>query len=406
MDDEFEDIEVNLPAKIKAAFELPRGSLDYRCFYGGRGGGKSFSVALMVLIWGVESHINVWCVRKYFSSIKNSFFAELTNAIKENKWLDEYYVYGKNFIEGRNGTNFIFGGVELNKSSAKSTAQIDVLVMEEAEDISMDSFDVIFPTIRKEGAEIIVIWNPKDENSAVDKLFIKNKPDNSVIVQIGYQDNPWFSKRLDNTRKLQKQTLPDDYYRWIWDGEYLKNNIAAVFNGRWEILDFEAKDDWDGAYYGLDFGDKHPTAAVRCWLHADAVWIDYEGGGSGIELSEMPAKLSAQVPGILTNTVRADAAWAQSIRYLQAHGMDNITPAKKGAGSVDNGVKFLKSKRRIYIHSRCLNVIDNFRKYSYIQTAGGDITDRLEKVNDDWIDALRYALESMINGADTSHFWN
>lgn len=406
MDDEFEDIEVNLPAKIKAAFELPRGSLDYRCFYGGRGGGKSFSVALMVLIWGVESPINVWCVRKYFSSIKNSFFAELVNAIKENKWLDEYYVYGKNFIEGRNGTNFIFGGVELNKSSAKSTAQIDVLVMEEAEDISMDSFDIIFPTIRKEGAEIIVIWNPKDENSAVDKLFIKNKPDNSVIVQIGYQDNPWFSKRLDNTRKLQKQTLPDDYYRWIWDGEYLKNNIAAVFNGRWEVLDFEAKDDWDGPYYGLDFGDKHPTAAVRCWLHADAVWIDYEGGGSGIELSEMPAKLAAQIPGILTNTVRADSAWAQSIRYLQAHGVDGIVAAKKGAGSVDNGIKFLKSKRRIYIHSRCLNVIDNFRKYSYIQTAGGDITDRLEKVNDDWIDALRYALESISSSQDTSHFWD
>lgn len=406
MRDEFEDIKVRLPKKIKSAFELPRGSLDYRCFYGGRGGGKSFSVALVVLIWGVESPINVWCVRKYFSSIKNSFFAELTNAIKENKWLDEYYVYGKNFIEGRNGTNFIFGGVELNKSSAKSTAQIDVLVMEEAEDISMDSFDVIFPTIRKEGAEIIVIWNPKDENSAVDKLFIKNKPDNSVIVQIGYQDNPWFSKRLDNTRKLQKQTLPDDYYRWIWDGEYLKNNIAAVFNGRWEILDFESKDDWDGAYYGLDFGDKHPTAAVRCWLHADAVWIDYEGGGSGIELSEMPAKLSAQVPGILTNTVRADSAWAQSIRYLQSHGMDNIVPAKKGAGSVDNGIKFLKSKRRIYIHPRCINIIDNFRKYSYIQTAGGDITDRLEKVNDDWIDALRYALESISNSIDTSYFWN
>lgn len=405
MDDEFEDIEVNLPAKIKAAFELPRGSLDYRCFYGGRGGGKSFSIALMVLIWGVEDAINVWCVRKYFSSIKNSFFAELVNAIKENKWLDDYYIYGKNFIDGKNGTNFIFGGVELNKSSAKSTAQIDVLVMEEAEDISMDSFDVIFPTIRKEGAEIIVIWNPKDENSAVDKLFIKNKPDKSVIVQIGYQDNPWFSNRLDNTRKLQKQTLPDEYYRWIWEGEYLKNNVAAVFNGRWEVLDFEASDDWDGAYFGLDFGDKHPTAAVRCWLHADAVWIDYEGGGSEIELSSLPDKLSSQIPGILANTVRADPAWAQSIRYLRNNGMENIVSAKKGAGSVDKGIKYLKSKRRIYIHSRCNNVIYNFRKYSYIATKGGDITDRTEKTNDDWIDALRYALEPMINGADTSHFW-
>ena len=406
MTEEFEDTIVQLPSKIMGVFEQPRGELSFRCLYGGRGGGKSYSVALMVLIWGIQDPIKVWCVRKYFSSIKNSFFAELASAIKGNEWLNEYYEHGANFIRGSNGTEFIFSGVELNQSSVKSTAQVDVLVIEEAEDISMDSFNILLPTIRKEGAEVIVIWNPKDEDSAVDKLFIKNKQENSVVVKVGYQDNPWLSSRINEIRMLQKKTLPDDMYRWIWDGEYLKNNNAAVFYGRWEIAEFEAGDDgWDGPYYGLDFGDKHPTAATRCWIHADALWIDYEGGGSGIELRDMVGALERQVPGILDNVVRADPAWPQSIQYLRAHGMDQITEAKKGAGSVDKGVKYIKSLRRVYIHPRCENVINNFRSYLYVVNNGGDITDRLTKVNDDWIDSLRYALEPLINGTDTSFFW-
>lgn len=406
MVDEYEDTLVELSEKVAEVFDKPRGELDFRCLYGSRGGGKSYSVALMVLIWGIQDPIKVWCVRKYFSSIKNSFFAELVSAIKENKWMEEYYGYGKNYIYGKNGTEFIFSGVELNQSSVKSTAQVDVLVVEEGEDISMDSFDILLPTIRKEGAEVIVIWNPKDENSAVDKLFVKNKPENSIVAKVGWQDNPWFSARLNAVRLLQKASLPDDMYRWIWEGEYLKNNNAAVFFGRWEAVEFEAGEEWDGPYYGLDFGDKHPTAAVRCWVHADALWVDYEGGGAGIELRDMVGVLERQIPGILDNVVRADPAWPQSVQYLRAHGMGQIVEAKKGAGSVDRGVKYIKSLRRVYIHPRCNNAIDNFRSYLYVVNNGGDITDRLTKVNDDWIDALRYALEPLINGTDTSFFWD
>ena len=86
--------------------------------------------------------------------------------------------------------------------------------------------------------------------------------------------------------------------------------------------------------------------------------------------------------------------------------MDQIVEEKKGAGSVDRGVKYIKALRRVYIHPRCNNVIDNFRSYLYVVNNGGDITDRLTKVNDDWIDALRYALEPLINGTDTSFFWD
>ncbi len=103
--------------------------------------------------------------------------------------------------------------------------------MEEAEKVSEESWSILTPTIRAEGSEIWLTWNPADKNSATTKRFLDNPPHNAKIVKLNYCDNPWFPDVLEMERLNDKRARPDDYGH-VWEGEFksLKND-TAVFKG-------------------------------------------------------------------------------------------------------------------------------------------------------------------------------
>ena len=117
---------IKLPPKLVPLFAPRRGELRYRCAYGGRGSGKSFSFAKMAAIWGYAEPLRILCTRELQVSIKESMFAEIRNAILSEPWLSRAYDIGENFIRGNNGTEFIFRGLRHNMEAIKSMAQIDL----------------------------------------------------------------------------------------------------------------------------------------------------------------------------------------------------------------------------------------------------------------------------------------
>lgn len=127
---------VRLPKKIKEAFRPARGEVRYRGARGGRGSGKSFNFAKMAAVWGVIEPLRFLCTREFQGSIKESFHAELKNAIASEPWLEAAYDVGVDYLRSRiNKTEFLFKGLRHNVSSVKSMAQIDVCIVEEAEDV-------------------------------------------------------------------------------------------------------------------------------------------------------------------------------------------------------------------------------------------------------------------------------
>ncbi|MGU7665147.1 phage terminase large subunit, partial [Escherichia coli] len=77
-------------------------------------------------------------------------------------------------------------------NGVKSTEGIDICWVEEAQTVSADSWDVLTPTIRQEGSEIWISLNPGEEDDPTYQRFVANPPDNSVVVEVNYYDNPWF----------------------------------------------------------------------------------------------------------------------------------------------------------------------------------------------------------------------
>lgn len=381
---------IDFPRWAQGLFKPAR----YKCLYGGRGSGKSYAVADALLIQGYARKIKVLCGREFQNSMAESVHSLLKGRI-EQLGLSGFYVVQRDSITGANGTEFIFKGVRHNVESIKSIFGITHLWLEEASTISEESWQVLKPTIREPGSEIWVTLNPAYKTDAVYKeLIAQEPPEGSYVCRVNWDRNPHFPKELDAERRRMQKTDPA-MYAHIWEGECIEHTDAQVFKGKWRVDDVEHET--DTPYFGLDFGfSQDPTAAVRCYIVENALYISHEAFKTGLEIDDTGEFIERHIPGIKAHNIRADSARPETISFMCRQGY-KVHAVQKGKGSVEDGVAFIRSFDEVVIHPRCKRMIEEFRLYSYkIDQRSGDI---LPVIVDKWnhgIDALRYALEPLM----------
>ena len=384
---------VHLPPKLVPVFAPARGELRYRGAYGGRGSAKSFSFAKMAAIWGYAEPLRILCTRDIQDSIKESFHAELKNAIASEPWLAAAYDVGIDYLRGKNGTEFIFKGLRHNITSIKSMAQIDLCIIEEAEDVPEHAWESLEPTIRAPKSEIWLIWNRKSVGSPVDNRFIKNEPPRSAIVELNYRDNPWFPLELEEQRVHAQKTIDAGRYAWIWEGKYLQDCEARVFRN-WKVEEFDTPDDAIhrlGADWGFSID---PTVLIRCHIIGRKLYVDYEAYEIGCDIVRTP-ELFMSVPESEKWPLTADSARPETISHLRKNGFPKILSAVKGARSLEEGIEWLQTFE-IIVHPRCTHTIDELTEYSYkVDPDTRRVLPVLSDKNNHLIDALRYACEGI-----------
>lgn len=384
--------QIEITADLPEAFEQLFQPARYKAFYGGRGSGKSHSIATALLIAAFESPLRIACYREIQKSIRDSSKRLLDDKIAL-MGLSHFFDSTLNEIRGKNGSLFIFGGLRSNPEAVKSTEGLDIAWIEEAATVSQTSLDILIPTLRKPGSELWFSWNPRFATDPVDNMFrCGEPPPNSVIVKANYSENPFFPDVLRDEMEWDKRRDPDKY-KHIWLGEYQSNSEARVFKN-WRIGDRDefTEDPMRRYYYGADWGfSVDPTVLVRCYLNGRTLYIDKEVYKVGCEIDATPT-LFDKIPGSRKWPIRADSARPETISYMQRQGF-NIVPALKGAGSVEDGVEFLKS-HDIVVHPECRHTIDELSLYSYkVDKLTNEVLPVLEDKSNHVIDACRYALE-------------
>lgn len=381
------------PKLIPAFRDAIETDARYRVFYGGRGGGKSWTVARILLIKALENPIRVLCTREYQSSIADSVHALLADQIQE-MGIEPWFEVKRDAIVGSNGSLFIFAGLRRDPKKVKSTEGIDIAWVEEADTISNESLDLLIPTIRKPGSEIWFTFNPDQETDPVYSRFVDTERDDAVVKKIGWKDNPWFPDVL--LRELEWDRTNDfEKYQHIWEGECRAHTDAQVFHGKYRVDRFDTPND-AVFYYGADWGfSQDPTTLIRCFIDDGNLYIDYEAYGVGVDIDDTP-ELFNSVPLSQAYIITADSARPETISYIQRHGFPRMRRAKKGANSIADGISYLRSFREVIIHPRCKHTADEFKLYSYRRDRlTGDILPVIEDKHNHCIDALRYATESL-----------
>lgn len=278
-------------AEIPEAFEGLFEPHRYKVYYGGRGGAKSQTFAIVLLMLGMQRPIRVLCAREVQKSIRDSVKRMLDDEI-DRLGMRGFYVSTEMEIRGRNGTLFIFSGLQ-NPVGLKSLKGITHCWLEEAETLSERSLDIIGPTIREEGSEIWISFNPDRVNAPVWQQFVVNQPDDALVVKVGWEDNPWFPDVLEKER-LKCLRLSAEKYDWIWNGNpremtegsyYGKYLMKAREEGRITTVGVEpsllVNTAWDlgvGDATSIWFFQYMPIGSVGEWRFIDY----YEASGEGL----------------------------------------------------------------------------------------------------------------------------
>jgi len=229
-------LRVEMPDKLAFLFEPHR----YKVAKGGRGSAKSWSFARALLAMATGKPLRVLCVREVQKSIKDSVHRLISDQIIK-MGLDGLFTVLETEIRGPNGGFFLFTGLSSQTAeTVKSFEGVDICWVEEGQSISKRSWDILLPTIRKEGSEVWVSYNPDLETDETHQRFAVNTPEDCVLVHCNYSDNPWFSDVLERERVHCLHHYPDDYPN-IWEGKcrpaaegaiYYKEMEAAQEGGR------------------------------------------------------------------------------------------------------------------------------------------------------------------------------
>lgn len=380
---------VKIPKPFKPLFKPKR----YKVYYGGRGGAKSWSFALCLLIIGARKKTRVLCTREVQSSMRESVHKLLTTCI-EMLGYERFYQVTRDAIIGKNGSEFIFHGIRHDPMQIKSLEGVDICWVEEAQKVSNESWDILIPTVRKAKSEIWISFNPSLETDPTYDRFVAPDREDTLKVKINYDQNPYFSDELRAEAEYLKE-LDYNEYLHIWEGECKTYSASQIFKNKYTVEDFDAPPE-AVFYYGLDWGfSQDPTVIIRCFINDQCLYIDYDAGGRQIELDNTYRLIDA-IPDAKQYTIRADSARPESISFVRRQGY-KIESVHKWGGSVEDGVEFIRSFRNVFIHTRCTETAGEFAKYSYkIDRVTGDVLPQIVDNHNHYIDALRYALQPMI----------
>ena len=216
--------------------------------YGGRGGGKSESIARLLIAKSFEIEGIILCAREIQKSISYSTYPLLISIIKELD-IEKYFIIKKTeIINTITNCKFLFLGIrECFIDEIKSIYNIEICFIEEAQTLTQNSYEILEPSIRADSSEIWFAFNPRYETdflySFVSKFELKNMiyydsknnsyyykeyEDNNILITfINFDGNYYFSDILNKSRLSTKELFPK-MYSHIWLGE-IKKSIGKIF---------------------------------------------------------------------------------------------------------------------------------------------------------------------------------
>lgn len=215
--------QLEFPEALECLFKPAR----YKTLYGGRGGAKSWGIARALLLQGTTKPLRVLCAREMQTSITQSVHKLLKDQIAA-MGLSGFYEVQNYVIKGMNGTEFTFHGLKHNIANIKSIEGVDVCWIEEAQTVSKSSWDTLIPTIRKDGSEIWISFNPSLEADETYQRFVVSPPTGAVVQKINWADNPWVPDVL--RQEMEDLKVKDyDAYLNVWEGHCKQTLDGAIY---------------------------------------------------------------------------------------------------------------------------------------------------------------------------------
>ncbi len=436
-------IEVNLSEKIAPHFypvhkAIRNETHDEFWLKGGRNSTKSSFTAMQIVLGIInDPEANAIAFRKVGAGIKDSIQATFLWAIDELGETANFKSINSphELTYLPTGQKILLRGLDKPakiKSIKIRKGYIKFLWFEEGdeyageEEIRSVEQSVLRAGEEKKFVEFITYNPPKNPKHWINKLVLEN-PEDKFIHHSTYLDVPqeWISKKaMKKILRLKENNY--EAYAHEYLGKSIGNAKEIVFSGKYEQRDFETPPVSElyqsRFFYGADWGfAEDPTVLIRCFIKDDCLWIDWESYGVAVEIDHIGKVVFDKIPDSRKWQIEADCSAPATIsnvrRQVNNDGKAfNIRGAAKWPGSVEEGINYIKSFKKVIIHTRCKNIVREFDIYSYkidkeTKEPLPEINDKKSRVKDkpgdmgikdDGIDCIRYALSTYIRKGATS----
>lgn len=384
----------------------------YRVVKGSRASKKSKTTAL----WFITNMMkypdaNTLVIRKTFRTLKDSCFTELKWAINR-LCVQDYWKITESPLEMTylpTGQKIYFRGLDDPLKVTSITVEVGCLCwmwIEEAYEIMKESdFDMLDESIRGEVPDglfkqITLTFNPWNEKHWIKKRFFDAPPDPDILaITTNYMCNEWLDAADKKVFETMKKNNPRRYRvaglgDWgIVEGLVFENWEEKAFN-----LEEIKKIPGIKSAFGLDFGYTNDPSALWCGmidLKGKVIYVFDEMYKIGMSNEAIAKELTKM--GYRKERIRADSAEPKSIDRLRELGISNITAARKGKDSVNNGIDFIQDFK-IIVHPRCVNFLTEINNYTWdVDKFGKKLNTPIDDFNH-LMDAMRYALEDFVKG--------
>lgn len=387
---------------------IHRSNVRYIILMGGRGAGRSTvasQYALAKLL--APEYFRCAIMRYVLGDIRNSIFREITDRAEEAKVLNSLEINDMNINYGVNSINAVGFRKSSSdqKSKLKSLANYNAVIIEEADEIPEEDFTQLDDSLRTTKGEItiVLLLNPPPKSHWIIKRFfnlkeseqpnfyipeLKPELTDTIYIRSSFEDNikNISDQSVANYRRYQ-DTKPEHYWNMIKG--YVPEVVRGKIYNNWQIID-SLPHEAQLVRYGLDFGyTNDPTAIVGVYKYNGGYILDEKCYKQGMSNREIADTLKTLESGL----VIADSAEPKSIDEIMGYGI-NILAAEKGAGSVNQGIAFVKSQK-ISITRRSANLIKEYENYAWLEDKEGNSLNVPKDIYNHQMDAVRYAFSSI-----------
>jgi phage terminase large subunit len=199
---------------------------------GGRASSKSHDAAGFAVYLAANYSLKFLCVRQIQNKISDSVYSLLKIKIEEAGMQDEFTIIQNSIRHNTTGSEFMFYGLWRNPDEIKSIEGVDILWSEESHGLTKEQWEILEPTIRKEGSECWIIFNPNLVTDFVYKRFIINPPPDTIIRHINYDENPFLSSTMLKIIEASRAE-DEDEYNHIYLGYPKQENENSLIKQKW-----------------------------------------------------------------------------------------------------------------------------------------------------------------------------
>ena len=354
---------------------------------GGSSSSKTFSILQLLTQIALNRKITIDIVGESVPHLKRGVLRDLPLVFDQfGLNLDLMLNRSDNFIKFANEAKINLVALD-NPGKARGSRR-DILFVNEA---NLIPYPTVEQLLIRTHETIFIDYNPTQAFWVHNEIIPKN-PDRALLIKSTYKDNQFLPQSEIDELESRRGDGNNNFWRVYGLGELGIAEGLVFENVTSRTITEDEIKSFDCIYQGIDWGYIHPFVFIKCFYDDEKkkLFVFDEIYQSRLSLAEsMRLVKEKQSYG----DIIADSANPQSIGDFWDNGF-SIFPANKGAGSRDFGYRWLQSLNEIIIDPvRCPNTLQEFLTMEYLKDKDGKYINDYPKINDDGIDAIRYALE-------------